>query len=437
MSGEHPLDAVFDVAVVGAGLAGMSAGVFAGNRGLSAVQVGNAGALLFASGLLDLMGVFPIEEARTWADPFLAMAAVARDVPGHPYARLRGDFLREAFRELISALGDAGLAYSPPGDRNCEVVTGLGTVKGAYCVPRSMYGGVTALAESSPCLLVDFEGLREYSARGIAAALSSRWPGLRTLRVAFQASSVAGEAYTAHIARALELAEGRQRLVALIRPHLGEARCVGLPAVLGIQRTEAIAAELGRELGVPVFEIPTMPTSVPGLRLKDALERAVASRGVVRVVHGRAVAVTLDADGFTLRVEGGRPGALPVRARNLVLATGRFMGGGLVADRKRVREPLLDLHVVQPESRARWHHSDLFDPRGHPLNRAGLEVDGSFRPCHASGEVVHPRLFAVGTILAHQDWARMKCGAGVALGSAAAAIHAMAAELRLGRQERA
>jgi len=433
MSAAHPADGVFDVAVVGAGLAGMSAAVFAGNRGLSVVQIGNAGALLFSSGLLDLMGVHPVEEARLWADPFLAMAAVARDVPGHPYARMKGDFLRQAFRELTSALGDAGLPYCAPAERNCEVVTGLGTVKGSYCVPRSMYAGVTALAERSPGLLIDFEGLREYSARGIAAALSSRWPGLRSLRVDFQASGVAGEAYTAHIARALELADGRRRLVALIRPHLGDARSVGLPAVLGIQRTEAIAAELGQALGVPVFEIPTMPTSVPGLRLKDALERAVASRGVVRVVHGRVVAIAPGADGFAVRVEGGRPGASPVRARQLVLATGRFMGGGLVADRERVREPLLDLPVVQPRSRAQWHHADLFDPRGHALNRAGLEVDGSFRPCGADGRAVHPHLFAIGTLLAHQDWARMKCGAGVALGSAAAAIRAVVGDLGLER----
>jgi glycerol-3-phosphate dehydrogenase subunit B len=361
------------------------------------------------------------------------MAAVARDVPGHPYARMEGGALRQAFAELTAALGDAGLPYSPPGDRNCELVTGLGTVKGAYCVPRSMAGGVTALAERSPCLLVDFEGLREYSARGIAATLGDRWPGLRTLRVAFQASAVAGEAYTAHIARALELADGRRRLVDLVRPHLGDARRVGLPAVLGIQHTEEIAAELAGALGVPVFEIPTMPTSVPGLRLKDALERAVAARGVKRVVHGRVVAVETGADGFALEVEGGSPGAPPVRARHLVLATGRFMGGGLVADRKRIREPLLDLHVVQPASRAGWHHADLFDPRGHALNRAGLEVDGAFRPCRASGATVHPRLFAVGTILAHQDWARMKCGAGVALGSAAAAIRAVADGLGSGK----
>ena len=63
------MSASYDVAVVGAGLAGMSAAVFAANRGMRVVQVGNAGALLFASGLLDLLGVHPVEEKRTWSDP--------------------------------------------------------------------------------------------------------------------------------------------------------------------------------------------------------------------------------------------------------------------------------------------------------------------------------------------------------------------------------
>jgi glycerol-3-phosphate dehydrogenase subunit B len=58
-------------------------------------------------------------------------------------------------------------------------------------------------------------------------------------------------------------------------------------------------------------------------------------------------------------------------------------------------------------------------------------VDGGFRACDARGAVVHPRLCAVGTILAHHDWARMKCGAGLAIGTAAAAVACLAAELGL------
>ena len=418
----------YDVAVVGAGLAGMSAAVFAANRGLRVVQVGNAGALLFSSGLLDLLGVHPIEEGRTWSNPWAALAALARDLPCHPYAKLEAARVRAAFGELIAALDEAGLAYTAPGERNHEVLTGVGTAKSTYCLPRSMQPGAAALAAGAPCLLVDFEGLREYSAKAVAAGAAARWPSVRTLRLAFPAPGVAGEVYAAHIALALEERGARARLADLVRPHLGDARAVGLPAVLGITRSVRAAADLTEALGAPVFEVPTMPTSVPGLRLKNALERAVAVRGVERRVHGRVVAVERSGDEFELSV-AATPTPAALRARAVILATGRFMGRGLEASRTRVREPLLDLYVAQPATRADWHRADLFDARGHALNRAGLEVDDGFRACDARGAVVHPRLFAVGTILAHHDWARMKCGAGLAIGTAAAAVARLADEL--------
>jgi glycerol-3-phosphate dehydrogenase len=417
----------YDLAVVGAGLAGMSAAVFAANRGLRVVQMGNAGALLFSSGLFDLLGVYPVETGRVWSDPWAGLAALRRDLPGHPYAKLDAGQVRAAFAELVAALGEARLAYTAPGEVNHELLTGVGTVKATYCLPRSMEPGVAAMAQGASCLLVDFEGLREFSAKAVAAAAASRWPGLATLRLAFPAPGASGEAYAVHIAQTLEGRAARERLADLIRPHVGTARAVGLPAVLGLVRVGAAAAHLGEALGVPVFEVPTMPTSAPGLRLKNALERAVVLRGVDRRAHGRVAAVDRTGETFTLSMAATPP--ITLSARAVILATGRFMGGGLEASRRRVREPLLDLPVRQPAGRADWHRADLFDARGHALNRAGIEVDGGFRACDASGAVVHPRLFAVGTMLAHHDWVRMKCGAGLAIGTAAAAVARLAGEL--------
>ena len=50
----------YDVAVIGAGMAGMAAALFAAEQGLSCIQIGNGGGILFASGLLDLLGVHPV-----------------------------------------------------------------------------------------------------------------------------------------------------------------------------------------------------------------------------------------------------------------------------------------------------------------------------------------------------------------------------------------
>jgi glycerol-3-phosphate dehydrogenase subunit B len=108
------------------------------------------------------------------------------------------------------------------------------------------------------------------------------------------------------------------------------------------------------------------------------------------------------------------------------------MGGGLESDRHAVREPLFNLPVQQPEGRDHWHRENFLDRRGHPVNRAGIETDEFFRPKAASGRPAHPRLFAAGSILAHQDWMRMKCGSGLALSTAYAAVESAKAELKKG-----
>jgi len=239
------------------------------------------------------------------------------------------------------------------------------------------------------------------------------------------------ELYAAHLARALETRETRERTIALIKPLLGDARAVGLPAVLGLGRSCEVHAAFEAGLGVPVFEIPTMPTSVPGLRLLGALEAVVAARGVRRRHQASVRALAYDGNTGTATLDlEGVPGGERVAARAVVLATGRFSGRGLTADRGCVRESILGLPVHQPASRQAWHQRDFLDPSGHAINRAGLTIDDAWRPLDAGGKPAWPRLFAVGSILAHQDWMRAKCGSGLAIATAWAAMEQVALHLR-------
>lgn len=422
----------YDVAVIGAGMAGMAAALFAAERGLSCIQIGNGGSLLFASGLLDFLGVHPVAEHRLWRSPYEALAELARDEPLHSLARVDASSIRSAFETFVTALDAAGLAYAPLGERNRSVLTSIGTIKTTFGVPISMAAGVAALEARPPCLLVDFRGLREFSARQIAATLGDRWPGLRHQRIEFPGYEAVPELYAAHLARALETVEMRVRTITLVKPLLGDARAVGFPALLGLARAGEVHAAFEAGLGVPVFEIPTMPTSVPGLRLLAALEAAVSARGVRRRQQASVRALAFEADGgtATLALEGV-PGGERVRARAVVLATGRFTGRGLTADRGGVRESILGIPVHQPASREAWHQRDFLDPAGHAINRAGLRIDEAWRPLDAGGKPVWPRLYAVGSILAHQDWMRSKCGSGLAIATAWAAMAQMARDLRV------
>jgi len=415
-----------DLFVIGMGMAGMASALFAANRGISTVQAGLTGETIFASGLLDLIYTQAVYEQKSCCNPWKKIVTLCREAPKHPYCRISEQDIRAAFDEFLSFLEDGGLSYHTNGEYNSKMITPLGTIKQTYGVPHTMWTGVQALKKKRPCLIVDFHGLKGFSARQIRAILKDTWPDLRATRISFPNTTHVAEFFSGEItAQALELSKNREKLAQAVRPHLEDARAVGMPAILGMSNTREILAELDEQIGVPVFEIPTMPVSVPGLRLNNVFSRGLLSKGVQRFSQNRVFEVNagIDSD-FVLGIGNTSGAEHTVRAKGIILASGRFWGGGLYADRKHIRETIFHLPVHQPTNRNTWHRKDLMDPRGHPVNRAGLEIDDSFRPLDSSGRPAFQMLFAAGSILANQDWIRMNCGSGLAIATAYAAVNA-------------
>ena len=412
----------YELAVIGTGMAGMAATLFAANRGISVAQAGTTGEIIFASGYFDLMGIHPLEEKKIWKDPWAARKALIRDIPNHPYARVRQKDILAAFEEIISFLQETGLQYCRMESQNSQALTPVGTVKTTYAVPQTMWAGVQALAEKPPCLVVGFKGLKGFSAHQVAGNLQHKWPKLRAVRIPFP-GNLEGELYAEQMARSLDFSGNREKLALAVQPHLKDAKVVGMPAILGMYQTRDVLTDLEHHLGVPVFEIPTLPPSVPGLRLKETFEQGFQKKAVQQFSQKRVLKAQSTPEGnFVLDISRGETPEHQIQAKGVILATGRFLGRGLSAERKRIRETLFDLPVFQPEARLDWHRKDFLDSRGHPLNRAGLETDDRLRPVDASGKPMFQRLFAAGAILAHQDWIRMKCGAGLAIATAYKAV---------------
>jgi glycerol-3-phosphate dehydrogenase subunit B len=224
------------------------------------------------------------------------------------------------------------------------------------------------------------------------------------------------------MANSLLLPHNREKLARVIQPLVKKSSIMGLPAILGLYRTHDVISHLEELIGVPIFEIPTIPPSVPGLRLKEAFERGLRMKGVQYFSLTRALQVQQTADGRFETQIGRDDVEHIVDSRGVILASGRFIGGGLHADRTRIRETIFDLPVYQPDNRHDWHHRDFLDSRGHLINQAGLEIDDAFRPLDDSGGPAFETLFAAGSILAHNDWKRLKCGAGVAIATALGAV---------------
>ncbi len=414
-----------ELAVIGAGVAGMAASLFASNRGLCVAQVGGTGGILFASGYVDLCAVYPVEERRMWSDPWKAIEHLRDTFSSHPYVKIPLPDIRTSLDEYLAFMTSAGIPYVNINEENIELLTPVGTTKQTYRVPNTMWNAVPSLNKQRPCLIVDFHGFKEFNASLCAGTLKRRWPVVRAERIRFPGTDHMARIFSRHMALNLERPETLEALAERIRPLVRQGEVVGVPAVLGIHRSPHVVASLQELIGTEVFEIPTLPASVPGFRLKEAFEQHLAKKGIKTFYQSRVIHVESASHGrFVLHLGNDGSRTRTITAQGVILATGRFFGRGLYADRSCIREAIFDLPVWQPSHRSYWHWRDPLDPRGHEINQAGLEVDEVFRPVDASRRPVFPLLFAVGSILAHQDWMRMKCGSGVAIASAYAAVKA-------------
>jgi glycerol-3-phosphate dehydrogenase subunit B len=411
--------------IIGAGMAGVAGALFAARRGIDTVQVGRTGETLYASGLFDLYGVAHSHHRALVDDPWQGLRQLKQDHPDHPFSRLSIDQIRTAMDQWTTFMGDIGLPYMGHPDQNVRLINSIGSIKRTFRVPASMWAGVRALEEKAAGLIVDIRGLRGFSARQMVGTLAPGWPNLTAATIDLPRENRLGPKYAEHIARGLEVAASRRDLADAIAPHLGRATVVGLPAILGMQDPAGVCQDLETRLGCPVFEIPTMPPAVAGVRLKESFDTHLPRLGIKTFFHHTVSSVRRRRDGrFSVEIGQTAPDTTIV-ADAVLLATGRFLGKGLVADRRGIHEPLLDLPVRQPDNRSGWHRESFWDPRGHAINLAGLEVDDRFRPVTSAGRAIDGHLFAAGTILAHQDWVRTKSGTGLAVATAYGAIEGL------------
>jgi len=405
------------LAIIGAGLAGFAASIFAAKRGIATMQLGHTGALAYTTGYFDLLGA---KNGRLLDDPWAGLKALRQDEPDHPLSKLGHDEIKDAFARFTAALCDMGIGYSRPAMRNQMALLPAGIRKPTLSLPNTMLAGVTAADRGAKTLILDFAGLAGFSAAEFKANFSADWPRITTHKIQFPGMEH-GQVFPEVMARALEVPSMRAELAKRISPLLGDAQYVGLPAILGMHAPDEVHGDMEHLLGVPVFEIPTIPPAVPGIRLRELFERALPERGVRLEPQLKVQRADLRANGATLYLHGAMED-LEVECEAVILATGRFLSGGLKAGHTDLSETLLGLPVHQPGKREAWYRQDYFDRRGHRLNRAGIEVDACLRPLGKDASPVNDRLFAAGSILAHQDWVRQRCGAGLAIATACRAV---------------
>ncbi len=398
-----------DVLVIGGGLAGMTAALAAAAAGSSVRVVSKAESSLgHASGLLDVLGRI---DGELVSDPYRAIARVDTD---HPYAMLGTDRVRQAMDWFDGILGDA---YTGDSHTNALVPTIAGTVTPTARYPRTMAAGLASDDRST--LLVDIDRMPAVDAPLAAARLEAAGVPFSVRGASITMPGLATDITRSHFARLVDRNETiadepiRDQLAAAIASvHDGEAR-IGFPAVLGLEQPAVVIDYLSAALDADVFELPTDPPSVPGERLTRLLEAALDDAGV-RMTAGVPIVDVNAADGRVRDVRGTHANtSVPYRADQYILATGGLVGGGVVADRSTVHEPLFGCHVSQPADRADWYADTPAGPHAFP--RFGVHTDHEMRPLEADGMPTFVNLRAAGAVIGGADFPAQHAGSGISI----------------------
>ena len=403
-----------DVVVVGTGLAGLTAAVRLAESGARVLVLAKGvGATHLSPGTIDVLGYGPERVER----PLEALGRLLETHPGHPYGHVGAEGVAAAvawFKDRVAGGSLAPYAYVGGVEENLLLPTAVGVPRPSAVVPETMAGG--DLRTGDPVCVVGFRALKDFHAALLADNLERSGVGVRAR--AFELDLRPEDRVDANalgFARAFEDEAFRNAVVAQVADRLRAGERVAFPAVLGISDPHGVWTAVEHGLGRPAFEVPTLPPSVPGMRLFGILRAGLRRAGGSVILNN----VVTGAD-----QTGGRVTALRTRvglreerrgADWVVLATGGFASGGLALDSSWTgREPALGLPVTGiPRPGEERFRPGYFDD--HPMGRAGVAVDRELRPVDASGARVLENVVVAGATLAGAEPWREKSGEGLSL----------------------
>jgi glycerol-3-phosphate dehydrogenase subunit B len=403
-----------NVTVIGAGPAGLFSAWLAAQRG--------AKARVIAAGLNTthvMPGWLAVFEAL--GDLPAAIGELAAERPSHPYALAGVPALVDGIRSFRELGEPYGLLHAGSLESNLLLPTALGAGVAAAYAPVSFTAG--DLTSSAPMLMAGPAGWRDFYPALCAANLRRQGRAAEPLVFDLpEIHAVKFDSISTGLARLFDQADVRERVAAQIKPRLNGATRVGMPAVLGLNDYPRSWQHLQDLIGVPVFEIPTLPPSVPGVRLYNVFKAALARAGVPVLLNMPVERMITEGNRVTAAAVQNVVRETMYRAESVILATGGLYGGGIVSDyHGTLRETAFSLPVRGAPPMDQWF-ADRFIPAAHPIHYAGIAVDHALRPIDAAGHVIYENVRVVGRALAGYNGPREGSTEGVWIATAQRAV---------------
>ena len=417
----------FDVAIIGGGLAGLTCGIALQQRGKRCVIINNGQAAIdFASGSLDLLSRMP--DGSVVENINENLTALRTALPAHPYSLLGAEKViakAQDFERLANALN---LDLIGSSEKNHWRVTGLGSLRGAWLSPNSV--PTVQGNETFPhkrIAVLGIEGYHDFQPQLLAANLVLNpqfahcevTSGFLNIPQLDELRQNAREFRSVNIAQLLEHKLAFNDLVSEIIESAQGANAVLLPACFGLENQEFMNA-LRDATKLALFELPTLPPSLLGMRQRIQLRRKFESLGGLMINGDSAL---------NAHFEGDRVHCIKTRlledeeiiADNFVLAAGSFFSKGLVSEFDKIYEPVFESDIIGVEgfndkNRFSWTNHRFANPQ--PYQSAGVAINEHCQ-VQKCGQFL-ANLYATGNVIGGFNALELGCGSGVAVVTALA-----------------
>lgn len=406
----------FDTVIIGGGLAGMTCGIRLAEAGQRCAIVSQGqSAIHFSSGSFDLLGRLP--DGQPVSNPEAGIATLAEQCPTHPYAVIGAARCARYAQEAPELLRRAGVPVVGDSRRNHFRITPLGKTKATWLTIEGYL--TTAEAGQFPfrrVSIVNVEGFLDFYPEFIAEELGKcgvecrfgnfNHPDLEQIR------RNPSEMRSANIARVFDRESNLEALAESLRKQAEGCDALIVPAVIGLNRNDSLAY-LRERVGCPLYLVPTLPPSIPGIRAQQALQHRFRALGGEYFL-GDSVLSAETEGGRVRRIFTANHGNIPFEAEHFVLATGSFFSKGLVATPDRIVEPVFGADTVYTPNRSEWYTLRFFDRQRYQA--FGIRTDAGLRVVKEGSPLEN--LYCAGAGLSGFHPVQEECGAGVSLLSA-------------------
>ncbi|MBF0224033.1 MAG: glycerol-3-phosphate dehydrogenase subunit GlpB [Desulfobacterales bacterium] len=416
----------YDCIIIGGGLSGLICGIKCLSEGLNcAIISAGMNSLNFSSGSIDLLGFHPKNQFVN--APFACMESFIAVNPFHPYATCGIDIIEESLYFFKDALEKENLTLFSNGKNNHFTVTAVGAIKPTFFSQIGMFNEKikSAFERKSKIAIINIQGYRDFYPLIIAKNLvkneifkdiniiTGSVDMISLFKSKFKTKKNPYEFRSIDIARFFEDDLFIEEIANKIIDAAKDAEIVAMPAFFGKHPSCAPIKKLEDLTGRIFYEIPTLPPSICGMRLDEALKSRFTGLGGIFIAGDKVVSGKI-LNGKVEYVSTENYGASKLKAKCFVLSTGSFFSGGIKSGFQFMKEPLFNLQMEYTVIRRKWYNNLFFDPESHPFFNFGVKTDYTFRPYDNCGKIIE-NLFCSGAILANYNPIKEGSGGGVAI----------------------